>query len=675
MREIYKKGCNLLRNNVQLFAITLQGEQQVLYITYLYTEEKQKEILDAGKDNYEFSIQPLLASRENCLELAQRAEQEGSSLLVAPGFMADYLETQNLKIPLVKEVVTLSAFFGKLYEVTQDLKKSNPLLLLYPSWELTIQERKAMEDIFKVRLKQIELPEHEILNMQLDVERLEQMIHEERCDAVIAPRLFQKILGSLKVPLYQANFTPLAEEEIRLTLDHVNQILDIFRHQNTLNARTEMMLKQSFDAVFCLDEQGRIKLWNNYAETLFHLQGKSLLKEQIWDVLQIESSEVLKSSVENKSPLMGQPILVDEQAYAVSVFLYPESEEIIVHFSRLTSLKSMDQGYSQKAEKSGHVAKYHFSDIIGDSGFIKKAKEYARRFSGHNSSVLICGESGTGKELFAQSIHNESLRKNGPFVAINCSTIPASLMESELFGYAGGSFTGATKAGKKGYFEMADGGTIFLDEISELSFAAQAQLLRVLAEKTLMRVGDNTVHQIDIRVLAATNKNLMQMVREGKFRADLYYRLNVLSLEIEPLRKRKEDILPIFDYYFNKICQQEKKYLSITSEARQVLMEYSWPGNVRQLRNFCERIIVVSQKEILDKDFILSELQMAFSQDSELAESVEEKENGDTEQIKKICQALEQSKGKRKAAAELLGIHPSTLWRQMKKLGLEDKHF
>lgn len=169
-----------------------------------------------------------------------------------------------------------------------------------------------MEDIFKVRLKQIELPEHEILNMQLDVERLEQMIHEERCDAVIAPRLFQKILGSLKVPLYQANFTPLAEEEIRLTLDHVNQILDIFRHQHTLNARTEMMLKQSFDAVFCLDEQGRIKLWNNYAETLFHLQGKSLLKEQIWDVLQIESSEVLKSSVENKSPLMGQPILVDE---------------------------------------------------------------------------------------------------------------------------------------------------------------------------------------------------------------------------------------------------------------------------------------------------------------------------------------------------------------------------
>ena len=175
--------------------------------------------------------------------------------------------------------------------------------------------------------------------------------------------------------------------------------------------------------------------------------------------------------------------------------------------------------------------------------------------------------------------------------------------------------------------------------------------------------------------MAATNKNLMQMVREGKFRADLYYRLNVLSLEIEPLRKRKEDILPIFDYYFNKICQQEKKYLSITSEARQVLMEYSWPGNVRQLRNFCERIIVVSQKEILDKDFILSELQMAFSQDSELAESVEEKENGDTEQIKKICQALEQSKGKRKAAAELLGIHPSTLWRQMKKLGLEDKRF
>ncbi len=333
----------------------------------------------------------------------------------------------------------------------------------------------------------------------------------------------------------------------------------------------------------------------------------------------------------------------------------------------------MDQGYSPKAEKSGHIAKYYFSDIIGDSEFIKKAKEYARRFSRHDASVLICGESGTGKELFAQSIHNESLRKKGPFVAINCSTIPASLMESELFGYAGGSFTGATKAGKKGYFELADQGTIFLDEISELSFEAQAQLLRVLAEKTLMRVGDNVIHQVDIRVLAATNKNLMQMVREGKFRADLYYRLNVLSLEIEPLRKRKEDILPIFNYYFIKICRQEKKYLSITSEAKQVLMEYSWPGNVRQLRNFCERIVIVSQKEVLDKDFILSELQMTFSQDSELTEDVAEKENGDAEQIRKICQALEQSGGKRKAAAQLLGIHTSTLWRQMKKLGMESK--
>lgn len=634
------------------------------HITYLYTEPIQKEIIEKLEKEYPFSIHSILSSRENCLQLARQAEEDGSVLLVAPGFQGDFLATQNLKIPLVMEVVTLSVFFGKLYEICLDLKKKNPCLLLYPTWELTPEEKRMMEDVFQIRLVQVPLSNDEILNSHVNYPRLKQLIRKEKCDAVIAPLTLQDALKDLTIPVYRATFCPLAAEEIRLTLDHVAQILDLWQHQQTLNARTEMMLKQSFDAIFCLDDQGRIKLWNTYAETLFHLTKKEILNERLWELLPLPDPHLLEESFRQKKALLGQPILIEEQAYAISSFFYPDSNEAIFHISELNAYQKSSGSRQPQTENSGHIARYHFSDIIGESSFIQKAKEYARRFSHHNSSVLICGESGTGKELFAQSIHNESLRRNGPFVAINCSTIPTSLMESELFGYASGSFTGAMKTGKKGFFELADHGTIFLDEVSELSFEAQAQLLRVLAEKTLMRVGDNTVHSVDIRVLAATNKNLMQMVTEGKFRSDLYYRLNVLSLEIEPLRKRREDILPIFDYYFNRICRQEKKYLSITPEARQALTSYSWPGNVRQLRNFCERIIVVSQEELLDRDFILSELHMAFSQDREITASP------DSDQAARIRQALEQSKGKRKDAAELLGIHPSTLWRQMKALGI-----
>lgn len=185
----------------------------------------------------------------------------------------------------------------------------------------------------------------------------------------------------------------------------------------------------------------------------------------------------------------------------------------------------------------------------------------AKQFALHDATVLITGESGTGKEVFAQSIHNASHRKNQPFVGINCAALPLSLLESELFGYVEGVFTGAGQKGKKGLFEVADGGTIFLDEISEMDKSGQTRLLRVLAEKTIMRVGDDTVRPIDVRIITATNRHLPKLVTEGKFREDLYYRLNVLSLNIPPLRKRPDDILPIFNHYITFYGKREKNIL------------------------------------------------------------------------------------------------------------------
>ncbi|WP_334307544.1 sigma-54 interaction domain-containing protein [Paraclostridium sp. AKS81] len=208
---------------------------------------------------------------------------------------------------------------------------------------------------------------------------------------------------------------------------------------------------------------------------------------------------------------------------------------------------------------------------------MKKSKDLGKKISKSDYTVLITGESGTGKELMAQSIHNESLRSKQPFIAINCAAMPENLLESELFGYEEGAFTGALKGGKKGLFEQAHNGTIFLDEIGDMPIYLQTKLLRVLQENQVMRVGGESVIDIDVRVIAATNKNLLEMIRQEKFRADLYYRINVLPINIPSLRERKEDISMMLNYFM-------KKKRHISDEAKEILNKYPWPGNIRELK-------------------------------------------------------------------------------------------
>lgn len=244
----------------------------------------------------------------------------------------------------------------------------------------------------------------------------------------------------------------------------------------------------------------------------------------------------------------------------------------------ITYIKKLEQNLSKKLRDKGQVARYNFNDIKTESIKMKKSKDLGKKISKSDYTVLITGESGTGKELMAQSIHNESLRSKQPFIAINCAAMPENLLESELFGYEEGAFTGALKGGKKGLFEQAHNGTIFLDEIGDMPIYLQTKLLRVLQENQVMRVGGESVIDIDVRVIAATNKNLLEMIRQEKFRADLYYRINVLPINIPSLRERKEDISMMLNYFM-------KKKRCISDEAKEILNKYSWPGNIRELKN------------------------------------------------------------------------------------------
>lgn len=263
-------------------------------------------------------------------------------------------------------------------------------------------------------------------------------------------------------------------------------------------------------------------------------------------------------------------------------------------FQEVTHIKKLEQNLSQKLRQKGHIAKYHFEDIITKSNDMLDIIEKSKRIAKSDLTVLITGESGTGKEVLAQAIHNSSDRKNQPFIAINAAAIPDNLLESELFGYTSGSFTGALKQGKKGYFEMANNGTIFLDEIGDLPYHLQSKLLRVLQERQITPIGSDTIIEIDVRVIAATHKNILEMVESGKFRKDLFYRINVFPLELPPLSKRKDDIMLLINRFTNS-------QYNFSNDAITLLEHYNWPGNIREVNNIARYIMTIETKDTVTK--------------------------------------------------------------------------
>lgn len=265
----------------------------------------------------------------------------------------------------------------------------------------------------------------------------------------------------------------------------------------------------------------------------------------------------------------------------------------------ITAYKSKPQDAG--GDNQGNSAKYSFNDLLGVADNFTQLKRFAERIAATVSPVLIQGESGTGKELFAHAIHCACTRQNKPFVAINCSAIPRELIGSELFGYVGGSFTGASRTGAKGKFELADGGTLFLDEIGEMPLEMQSVLLRVLEENAVTRIGGTKPIPIDVRLITATNRDLQSYIAEGKFRADLYYRLNVINLNMIPLRCRREDIPVLSDAFIKRYSRKSGVHINgITPEAQRALIEYNWPGNIRELRNVIERGVIVSDSGYIE---------------------------------------------------------------------------
>lgn len=436
--------------------------------------------------------------------------------------------------------------------------------------------------------------------------------------------------------------------------------------------RLRAILSAVYSGVVAVDATGTVTLFNPSAERITGLRARDVIGRHVTEVI---PNTRLHLVLEKREPELGQIQKLGPATIITNrlpIVVNGEVMGAVASFEDVTKIQKLEETIRHELYARGHVAKYTFQDIVGRSRAIKEAMRRAKSFAEVASTIVIEAETGTGKEMFAQAIHLASPRNRGPFVAVNCAALPETLLESELFGYAPGAFTGAKQGGKPGLFEVAHGGTIFLDEIAETSVAVQARLLRVLQEKEVMRVGGYKVIPIDVRIITATNRKLADLVAQGKFREDLFYRLDVLNLRIPPLRERKEDIPLLVEHFLRLAASRLNKTVKgISNEAVEVMMKYDWPGNVRQLENTVEQLVALNGDHVIEAwevEEVISRIPHTGhspdgggGRDMPLSESTLEEVERAT-----VMRVLSETGWNKAAAARRLGISKTTLWRRLK---------
>ncbi|MEL0781456.1 sigma 54-interacting transcriptional regulator [Clostridioides difficile] len=386
----------------------------------------------------------------------------------------------------------------------------------------------------------------------------------------------------------QSNLVKYSEEIISLDTGIKDKYKELFLKIEELDT----ILNLSKDGILFTSKDGEINTYNSKVKDILDI-NEDIYGKYIEDIF-VDSLKVLLSEKE----ILDKVVVFNKKYINVNKKnIYNRDEKMGTYYSlqEITYIKKLEQNLTKKLREKGQIAKYTFKDIKTNSPKMFECIDLAKKVSKSDLSILIRGESGTGKELIAQSIHNNSNRKNQPFIAVNCAAVPENLLESQLFGYDKGTFTGGLKDGKQGLFELANNGTIFLDEIGDMPLELQTKLLRVLQEKQIMPVGSHNVINIDVRIISATNKNLKQMIDNSQFREDLYYRLNTIPINIPPLRERKEDILIIMEDLINK-------KLVITPEAKKLIQNYMWKGNIRELQNVTSYLNIMCEDIVLEKD-------------------------------------------------------------------------
>lgn len=425
------------------------------------------------------------------------------------------------------------------------------------------------------------------------------------------------------------------------------------------------------EGILVIDKDARIVYANKAYYSFLGMDASQLVGKMLRDV---RPGARLPNVLTTGKPILNAPRQEREDVYFVNMYPIFQGEEVIGGLSVVTFI---NQAYEfrnllKEVERSKQVlkriskasnAKYTFDDIVAISSPSLKIKALARRDAATEATVLLQSESGTGKELYAQAIHNASARNGSIFLAVNCANFNSNMLESELFGYTEGAFTGAKKGGKIGLFEAASGGTLFLDEISEMELTLQSKLLRVLQERSIRPLGGLEERKVDVRVIAACNADLQQYTREGRFRKDLYYRLGAFPIHIHPLRERREDIELLTAHFLDEFSRKQRRSLTIDEKALRQLCAYDWPGNVRELRNVLEFVSYLSDDGVIRESLLPESILQPLNESAEtLAQRVKRFEQGEISKL--LRQYGKDLNGKKKAAAEL-GISLASLYNKL----------
>lgn len=461
-------------------------------------------------------------------------------------------------------------------------------------------------------------------------------------------------------------------EAMSAALSEAKRLARVRRLEREKAQSFKAILDCNADGILGLDRRHNITSMNSMAEKILGLNAGEAIGKNASDLFPESKFRAVLANpgdiADEVARLGGVPLAVNK----TGIFLGGQRIGSVVTLQYVTKIQNSEKNLRGKIMERGLVARHAFGDIYGKAASIRMAVRTARKYSHVDSSVLIIGENGTGKELLAQSIHNAGRLKNRPFVAINCAAIPDTLLESELFGYVEGAFTGASRGGKPGLIELAHQGTLFLDEIGEMPLRLQGRLLRVLQEKEFMRLGSDKVTPVDIRVISATNKDLFELIEARKFREDLYYRLAVLTVALPSLDERREDIPGLVGLFLDKFAARlGRPTLTLTAGAMELLCGLDWRGNIRELQNACEQLTVLSEKDTVELEDVRVILAGKIAQSARrTAHNPETAANGVTrERVEKL---LREGYSKQ-SIADRFGVNRTTLWRKMRMWGMLQK--
>ena len=578
-----------------------------------------------------------------------------TDVCMARGVMAAALKRLTTGIPVVELPVSGYEILRAIWECQ---KKYSPTKIAIVGSRDMIYGVKKIQDIIGVELIVDEIHDED------EAESHIQVIKKSGVTVIIGGVMSTSIAQRHGL---HAELIQIGQEAIYHALLEAKRVALVRRQEQERGEQFRVILDYSTEGVVTTTADGVINLINTAAAKLTGVSDAAVGQQVARFFPQLGLNRILKSGraeLGEIETMNGQQMAINRVPISIGNLIVGA----VATFQPVTVIQELEGKIRRKVYERGHKAKLTFQDILGNSPAIKRAITVAEEFSEVNSTVLIMGETGTGKEIFAQSIHNSSGRRKGPFVAVNCAALPENLLESELFGYAEGAFTGAVRGGKIGLFELAHMGTIFLDEIPEISHKLQGRLLRVLQEREIMRLGDDKIVPVNVRVIAATNQDLYKMMQEGLFREDLYYRVEILKLVLPSLRGRREDIIPLMYHFLEEYCGQfGKKFRSLSPEAQRLLEDYHWPGNVRELSNIAERLAVLSGNGIIEP----GDIEGMFSHPPADSDAVSEKRlissSSSVDMNRSILlKALEESNYHYAKAAAKLGISRTTLWRRLK---------